>query len=40
MTKAQTELQGISQEYKLLSETISTVVKGIGEALSGLARKQ
>lgn len=40
MTKAQTELQGVSQEYKLLSETISTVVKGIGEALSTLGRKQ
>ena len=40
MTAAQTELQGVSQEYKLLTETISTVLKGIGEALSTMGRKQ
>lgn len=40
MTAAQTELQGVSQEYKLLTETISTVIKGIGEALSTMGRKQ
>ena len=40
MTKVQTELQGVAQEYKLLSETISTVIKSIGEALSTLGRKQ
>ncbi len=40
MTAAQTELQGVSQEYKLLTESINTVVKGIGEALSNLGRKQ
>ncbi|MDO5624122.1 MAG: hypothetical protein Q4G71_05490 [Pseudomonadota bacterium] len=40
MTEAQTELQGVSQEYKLLTETISTVIKGIGESLSTMGRKQ
>jgi hypothetical protein len=40
MTAAQTELQGVSQEYKLLTETISTELKGIGEALSTMGRKQ
>ncbi|MDO5288721.1 MAG: hypothetical protein Q4F13_03700 [Pseudomonadota bacterium] len=40
MTAAQTELQGVSQEYKLLTETVSTVLKGIGEALSTMGRKQ
>ena len=40
MTAAQTEMQGVSQEYKLLTETISTVLKGIGEALSTMGRKQ
>lgn len=40
MTAAQTELQGVSQEYKLLTETINTVLKGIGEALSNMGRKQ
>ena len=39
MTAAQTELQGVSQEYKLLTETISTVLKGIGEALSTMGLK-
>lgn len=40
MTKAQTELQGAAQEMKLISETVSTLLKSIGEALSGVARKQ
>jgi len=40
MTKAQAELQGVQQEYKLISETTSTVLKTLGEALSGMARKQ
>lgn len=40
MTEAQTEMQGVSQEYKLLTETINTVLKGIGEALANLGRKQ
>ena len=40
MTKAQTELQGAAQEMKLISETVSTMLKSIGEALSGMARKQ
>jgi len=40
MTKAQTELQGVQQEYKLISETTSTFLKTLGEALSGMARKQ
>ena len=40
MTKAQTEMQGVSQEYKLLTETFSTVIKGIGESLSTMGRKQ
>lgn len=40
MTAAQTEMQGVSQEYKLLTETVNTVLKGIGEALSNLGRKQ
>jgi len=40
MNKAQTELSGATQEFKLVSETISTLLKSIGEALSGLARKQ
>jgi len=40
MTKAQSELQGIQQEYKLISETTSTLLKTLGETLSGMARKQ
>ncbi len=40
MTKLQTEMQGVSQEYKLLSETVSTCIKGIGEGCSTLGRKQ
>ena len=40
MTKAQTEMQGVSQEYKLPTETFSTVIKGIGESLSTMGRKQ
>jgi|GEM_PF-1382019 len=40
MTKAQTELQAVSQEFKLISETTSTLLKNLGEALSGMARKQ
>lgn len=40
MTAAQTEFQGVSQEYKLLTETVSTVIKGIGESLSTMGRKQ
>lgn len=39
-TQAQTELQGVSQEFKLLTETFSTVIKGIGESLSTMGRKQ
>ena len=40
MTKKQTELQGAAQEMKLISETVSTLLKSIGEALAGMARKQ
>jgi len=40
MAKAQTDLQAASQEYKLISETTSTLLKNLGEALSGMARKQ
>ncbi|MFT4193964.1 MAG: hypothetical protein QM614_04900 [Ottowia sp.] len=40
MTAAQTELQGVSQEYKLLTETVSLVIKGIGEALSKMGSRQ
>ncbi|MDO5087369.1 MAG: hypothetical protein Q4D74_07140 [Comamonadaceae bacterium] len=40
MTEAQTELQGVSQEFKLLTETVSTVIKGLGESLSTMGRKQ
>jgi len=40
MTKAQAELQGVQQEYKLISETTSTLLKTLGETLSGMARKQ
>lgn len=39
-TQAQTELQGVSQEFKLLTETFSTVIKGIGESLSTMGRQQ
>ena len=40
MTKKQTELQGAAQEMKLISETVSTLLKSIGEALAGMACKQ
>jgi len=40
MTQAQAELQGIQQEYKLISETTSTLLRTLGETLSGMARKQ
>ncbi len=40
MTQKQTELQGAAQEMKLISETVSTLLKSVGEALSGMARKQ
>lgn len=40
MTAMTSEMQGVSQELKMFQETVSTVLKGIGEALSGMARKQ
>lgn len=40
MTQKQTELQGAAQEMKLISETVSTLLKSVGEALAGMARKQ
>lgn len=40
MTQKQTELQGAGQEMKLIGETVGTLLKSIGEALSGTARKQ
>ncbi len=39
-TQLMSEMQGVSQELKMFQETVSTVLKGIGEALSGMARKQ
>lgn len=38
-SQAMSELQGVSQEVKMLQETISTVLKGIGDTLSGLAKR-
>lgn len=35
-----TELQGASQEYGIMSNAFSQVIKSIGEGLSGMARKQ
>ena len=40
MNEVQTEMQGVSQEYKLLTETVSTMIKSIGESLSTMGRKQ
>jgi len=39
-TALMTEMQGVSQEVKMFQETVSTVLKSIGDALSGMARKQ
>jgi len=40
MSEAQSQLQGVQQEYKLISKTTSTLLKTLGETLSGMARKQ
>jgi hypothetical protein len=40
MTQASMEMQGVSQELKIMQEAASTVIKGIGDALSSMARKQ
>ncbi len=39
-TKASTDLQVAGQEFSFLMNTASTVIKTIGEGLSGMARKQ
>lgn len=40
MTQATTEMQGVSQELKILQEAVSTTIKSIGDALSSMARRQ
>lgn len=40
MTAAQAELNGVSQEFKILTEASNTVIKGIGDSLSTLGRRQ
>lgn len=36
----QTELQGLSQKFSFAMQTASTVIKGIGEGMAAMARKQ
>ena len=40
MTAAQAELNGVNQEFKILTEASNTVIKGIGDSLSTLGRRQ
>ena len=40
MNQLSTELQGQSQMYKILTDSISTTLKSIGDGMSGLSRRQ
>ncbi|MGY6518276.1 MAG: hypothetical protein ACXIUZ_06135 [Lysobacteraceae bacterium] len=40
MNQLNAELQGQSQMYKILSDSISTALKSIGDGMSGVARRQ
>lgn len=40
MTSAQTELNGVTQEFKLMTEAFNTALKTLGDSLSSLGRRQ
>ena len=40
MTKLTAEIQAHTQMFKMMQETMTTVIKSVGEALNGSVRKQ